>query len=434
MSRFMDVALLLGLILLNGVFALSEIALVTSRRARLKAMQEQGHLGAKKAQRLNNDPTRALSTIQVGITSIGVLSGIVGESALAKPVATMLVSLGMSAESANAMGIVLVVVLVTYASIVLGELVPKRIAQTRPEMLACRVARMIDLLSHIAAPFVRLLTVSTEWILKRLNIHHDHGSTITEEEIHRVLSEGTAMGVIESNESEMVKNVFRLDDRQVTSLMTPRSEIEWLDLEDSARDNLQKIRMSKRSRMPVCRGSLENVVGICSVRMLLQQNLEGKSFDFARAQTEAVYVPESLSGLELLESFRKNDTTIALVVDEYGEVQGLVTPRDLLEAIAGEFKPERPDDAWVTRQEDGSLLLDGFIPVPELKDALQIRNVPDEESGRYSTLAGMLMFLLGRLPQEGDVIIWHGWRFLIVDMDERRIDKVLVSRETMTKS
>lgn len=433
MSRFLDVALLLGLIVCNGIFALSEIALVTSRRARLKTMQEQGQIGAKKAQRLNADPTRALSTIQVGITSIGVLSGIVGESALAKPVADTLIVWGVSPDTANALGIVLVVVFVTYASIVLGELVPKRIAQTRPEELACRVARMIDVLSHVAAPFVRLLTVSTEWILQRLKINNVKGSVITEEEIHRVLSEGTAMGVIETNESEMVKNVFRLDDRQVTSLMTPRSEIEWLDVEDSIRVNLQKIRRSKRSRMPICRSSLENVLGICSVRMLLQQNLEGKNFDLTQAQTEVVYVPESLSGLELLESFRKNDTTIALVVDEYGEVQGLVTPRDLLEAIAGEFKPERPDDAWVTRQEDGSLLLDGFIPVPELKDALQIRNVPDEKSGRYSTLAGMLMFLLGRLPQEGDVIIWHGWRFLIVDMDERRIDKVLVTREGIKK-
>ena len=232
-------------------------------------------------------------------------------------------------------------------------------------------------------------------------------------------------GVIETVERDMVRNVFRLDDRQVASLMTPRADIDWIDLEDSPEVNIEKIRSSKRSRLPVCVGSLDDVKGFCSTRSLLQQMMEKGRADFKDNLVAPVYVPESLTGMELLENFRKTDTPVALVVDEYGEVQGIVTPRDVLEAIAGEFKPEQPGDAWVTRREDGSLLLDGMIPIPELKDVLDIKSVPEEDFGRYNTLAGMMMLLLGRLPKEGDVAEWDGWRLEIIDMDRRRIDKVL---------
>lgn len=427
MSSSLDLLLLLALILLNGVFALSEIALVTSRKARLSAMEEDGVSGASRARELNEEPTRALSTIQVGITSIGILSGIVGESALAKPVAGWLMELGVAKETAGVAGIVLVVVLVTYFSIVLGELVPKRLGQLAPERLACRVAEPIHTLSRVAAPFVRLLSVSTEAILKRIGGNNSGEAAVTEEEIHALINEGEASGVIEKVEREMVRNVFRLDDRQVTSLMIPRSEIEWIDLEEDEALNMEKIRTSKRSRLPVCEGSLDQVRGICSTRTLLQQMMEKGRPDFRGNLAPVVYVPESLTGMELLENFRKNDTQMALVVDEYGDIQGLVTPRDLLEAIAGEFKPEQPGDEWAKAREDGSFLLDGIIPIPEMKDALLLKHVPQEEENRYSTLAGMLMLLLGRLPREGDVVEWDNWRFEIVDMDGRRIDKVIVT-------
>ncbi len=428
MSGWIDVCILILLIGMNGVFALSEVALITSRRVKLQTMAEEKTPGAERAVAMNADPNRALSTIQVGITSIGVLSGIFGESALAQPVSEWLQTLGMHRETASAVGIVLVVVVITYFSIVLGELVPKRVGQIAPEQLACRVSPILYRLSVIAAPFVKLLSVSTAGILRLLRIDTSRQSAVTEEEIHAMIDEGEESGVIETAERDMVRNVFRLDDRQVASLMTPRADIEWINLEDSREVNIEKIRVSKRSRLPVCEGSLEDVKGFCSVRTLLQQMMEKGKPNFSTNLAAPVYVPESLTGMELLENFRKTDTAVALVVDEYGEVQGIVTPRDVLEAIAGEFKPEKPDDAWVSRREDGSLLLDGMIPIPELKDVLAMKAVPEEEFGRYNTLAGMMMLLLGRLPREGDVAEWSGWRFEVVDMDGRRVDKVLTSR------
>ena len=435
MQTWLDIALLLFLIALNGLFAMSEIALVTSRRARLQVLEEEGVGGASRALELNGDPTRALSTIQVGITSIGILSGIVGESALAEPAARLLGPLfGLSPETAKAIGLVLVVVVVTYASIVLGELVPKRLGQFDAERLACRVAPPIHALSVVAAPFVQLLSVSTRGILKRLGLGDAQEAKVTEEEIHAMIDEGEESGVIETAERDMVRNVFRLDDRQVGSLMTPRSDIDWIDLEDPDEKNIELIRASKRSRLPVCEGSLDNVKGFCTTRTLLQQMMESGKPDFSTNLTPASYVPESLTGMELLEHFRRTDLPIALVVDEYGEVQGLVTPRDVLEAIAGEFKPEKPGEAWANRREDGSWLLDGIIPVPEMKDALGLKHVPDETGTRYNTLAGMMMLLLGRLPREGDVAEWEGWRFEVVDMDGRRVDKVLASKGLVASS
>ncbi len=434
MSSWIDILILLFLILLNGAFSMSEIALVTSRRGKLKAMEEDKVKGAAKAIELGADPTRALSTIQVGITSIGILSGIVGESALAEPMAQILASFGMAYSTAKAVGVVVVVVLVTYFSIVLGELVPKRFGQLAPERIACRVAPVIHFLSLVASPFVKLLSSSTHWIMRRCGADQAADSGVTEEEIHAMIDEGAETGVIESDERDMVRNVFRLDDRQVGSLMTPRSAISWINLEDTREVNIEKIKSEKRSRLPVCEGSLDNVKGFCTTKILLQQILENGKPNFRTNLAPATYVPESLTGMELLEHFRRTDSPIALVVDEYGEVQGLVTPRDVLEAIVGEFKPEMPGEAWVTRRDDGSLLLDGLIPIPELKDVLAIKTVPDEEDGRYQTLAGMLMLLLGRLPREGDVAEWLGWRFEVVDMDGRRIDKVIVTRGLAAKA
>ncbi len=428
MSSWFDVFILVILIGLNGMFALSEVALITSRRARLQHLSEDDVPGAKRAMEMNADPNRALSTIQVGITSIGLLSGIFGEAALAKPVAEWLVSLGMNESTASALGTGLVVVLLTYFAIVLGELVPKRIGQMTPETLACRFSPILYTLSIVAAPFVKLLSYSTSAILRWLRIDTNSQAPVTEEEIHAMIDEGEESGVIETVERDMVRNVFRLDDRQVGSLMTPRGDIDWIDLEDELAVNIEKIRGSKRSRLPVCVGSLDDVKGFCSTRTLLQQMMEKGKPDFKDNLTAPVYVPESLTGMELLENFRKTDTPVALVVDEYGEVQGIVTPRDVLEAIAGEFKPEQPGDAWVTRREDGSFLLDGMIPIPELKDVLDIKAVPEEALGRYNTLAGMMMLLLGRLPKEGDIAEWDGWRLEIMDMDRRRIDKVLAAK------
>ena len=428
MDNWFNVLCLLALIFLNGIFAMSEIALVTSRKARLQMKIDDGNSGAKVALQLNEEPTRALSAIQVGITSIGILSGIVGEAALATPVAEWLnSSFGVDPNTARGVGLVLVVVLVTYFSIVLGELVPKRLGQMNPEGIACRIAPPINFLAILMAPFVKLLSVSTDLLLKLTGKKDVEEAAVTEEEIHQMVVEGSEAGTIEVQERDMVRNVFRLDDRTIGTLMTPRNEIEWIDMQDSVEDNIKKLVTSKHSRLPVCDGALDNIKGLCSTRYLLQQIVEAGKVDFTTHMLPVVYVPESLTGLELLDNFKENDVPVAIVVDEYGSVQGLVSPRDVLEAIAGEFKSVQGEDDWAVKREDGSLLVDGMMPVPELKDQLNLKTLPNEADGRYNTMAGMIIWMTGHLPKTGDVVTWDNWRFEVVDMDGHRIDKVLVS-------
>lgn len=423
MESWLDLLILVVLFVINGMFSMVEVALVTSRRAKIQAMADGGNKGAAAGLKLIDDPNWALSTIQVGITSIGILSGIVGESALATPVAHVLADWGLPADTAKLIAIVFVVVAITYFSIVIGELVPKRIGQMNPEGMLCSFARFMQLLSLIMSPFVKLLSLSTEKLLKLMRIR-DSKSGVTEEEIHAIIDEGSASGAIEVNERDMVRNVFRLDDRQVGSLMTPRSDIEWVNLKENRDTSIQKILSSHRARLVVADESLDNVKGVCTTRQLLREMIQNGKPDF-KDLTPVAYVPESLSGMELLEHFKNTDIPLSLVVDEYGEVVGLVTPRDLLEAIAGEFKPETTGDAWAVSRGDGSWYLDGIIPIPELKDRLGFKHVPEEELGRYNTLSGMMMLLLGRMPKTGDKAMWEGWQLEVADMDGRRIDKVL---------
>ena len=425
----MEIALLAGLILLNGLFAMSEIALVTARRARLQALVDGGDAGAAAAMALNEHPTRFLSTIQVGITLITLLQGVVSNATFAAPLTDWIVEHStMKAEMAGYVSSGLVLLVTTFVSIVIGELVPKRIGQLTPEKIARVVARPIRGLAAIAHPFVRLLSASTEVLLRLLGARTTADTAVTEEEIHAMIEEGSESGVIDEQERAMVRNVFRLDDRQIASLMTPRSDIVYLDLDDGIDENLKKVVDSDHARFPVCRSGLREVVGVVSARQLLKQAVQGEKMSLDTAQQPAVFVPESLTGMELLENFRATSSHVALVVDEYGEVQGLVTPQDLFEAIAGEFKTPSPEDAWAVQRKDGSWLLDGLIPVPELKDRLELERVPEEDYGRYNTLSGMLMLLLGRVPHTADVAEWEGWRFEIVDMDHKRIDKVLATR------
>ncbi len=425
----MDITLLIALILLNGLFAMSELALVTARKARLQKLAEAGDRSAQAAITLGEDPTRFLSTIQIGITSIGVLNGIVGEAALAGPLGEWLYSVGVPANVSGYAATGLVVVVITYFSIVVGELVPKRLGQTHPETLARLVARPINWLAIATKPFVRLLSLSTHALLRLLGEKDNAANAVTEEEIHAMLAEGTTAGVIESHEHAMVRNVFRLDDRQISSLMVPRSDMVVLDVDLSFEANLARIESSDHARFPVVRGGLDNILGVIHARQWLSQALRGED----RALTgqplqQALYVPETLTGMELLDNFRSSHVQMAFVIDEYGQVQGIVTLQDLIEAITGEFLPRDPGSSWAVQREDGSWLLDGHIPVPELKDRLQLRNVPEEERGRYHTLSGMMMLLTGRLPKVADAAHWEGWQLEIVDMDGKTIDKVLASR------
>jgi len=430
----MDLALLIFLVLLNGVFAMSEMALAASRKARLQVMAETGDAGAQAAMVLHDNPTQFLSTVQIGITSIGVLNGIVGEAAFSPPLADWLQAhfpLTDRVASITATG--LVVLIITFVSIIFGELVPKRVGQMYPEPVARVVAKPMTWLSSLTRPFVRMLAASTDTILKLMGIKDNGNRSVTEEEIAAQLEEGLDAGVIEAHEHQMVRNVFRLDERQIGSMMIPRSDIAWLNVEAPMADNLAIIAEHGYSRYPVCRGGLDDVVGVMTAQQLLYQLTQKQNNDLSEGLLPAVFVPETLSGMELLEHFRGSDTQMVFVVDEYGEVQGVITLRDVLEAITGEFTPLEADDAWAIQRDDGSWLIDGLIPVPELKDRLEMKALPDEDRGRYNTLAGMVMLLLGRLPETTDTVEWEGWRFEVVDMDGKRIDKILATRTSGDK-
>ncbi|HYP84402.1 hemolysin family protein [Variovorax sp.] len=424
----MDILLLALLTTCNALFAMSEMALSTARRARLAALAETGDSGARTALRLMEDPTRFLSTVQIGITSIGMLSGIVGEAAFAGPLAVWMQAHGMSPGAASVLSTGLVVVCITFFTILVGELVPKRIGQLYPEAVSRWVSRPMTWLAKVARPFVLLLSGSTAALLKLLRIDAKAARTVTEEEISASLEEGVDAGLIEQHEHQMVRNVFHLDDRRLTSLMVPRADIEWMDGAATVAECLDKVASSAalglvHSWYPVCRGSLDDVVGVISVARLLQIGREHEGPVSAAAQP-AAFVPETLTGMELLEQYRTRAGRLVFVVDEYGVVQGLMTPRDLLEAITGELQPGLQEDAWATPGDDGAWELDGLMPVSELRARLGIRTLPDEEKGRYNTVAGLLLSVSGELPKVGECIEAAGWRFEVLALDGRRIDRV----------
>ncbi|MEY4752045.1 MAG: hypothetical protein RIQ60_4259 [Pseudomonadota bacterium] len=449
---------------------MSEMALTASRKARLQVLVEGGDAGARSAMMLAERPTQFLSTVQIGITSIGVLNGIVGEAAFSEPLAKWLelVLPMVPVKVADVVATGLVVMSITVLTIIFGELVPKRIGQMHPEAVARLVAKPMTWISRLAAPLVRLLSACTSTVLKVLGISDSSNRSVTEEEIAASLEEGLDAGVIEAHEHQMVRNVFRLDDRQIGSMMIPRADIAWLDLNASAPQVLAAVAEHGHSRYPVCRDSLDDVLGVVTSQQLLAQLAAGviappqrvdagtsalvgspsapatnaaladtsaevdvsrrPLFAIAQVMQPAVFVPETLTGMELLEHFRGSSVQMVFVVDEYGVVQGVITLRDVLEAITGEFNSPSSEDSWAVQREDGSWLIDGLIPVPELKDRLALKGLPDEDRGRYNTLAGMIMLLLGRLPQTADIVEWGQWRFEVVDLDGKRVDKVLASR------
>ncbi len=426
----MDVLLIALLTLLNGVFAMSELALASSRKSRLTALAQEGDLGAAKALALMEQPTQFLSTVQVGITSIGVLNGIVGEAAFSGGLAAWLAGLGVSAKAAGIAATAIVVAVITFITIIFGELVPKRIGQLHPETVARLMALPMAWLARAAGPFVKLLSASTQAVLRLLRIDTSRERTITEEELAHNLEEGVDAGVIHHQERQMVQNVFHLDDRTLTSMMLPRPDIEWLDASLPPPAALAQAALGgAHSWYPVCRGSLDEVVGVVSVATLLAVDSQDTRPIESHARP-AAFLPETLTGMELLEQFRAQSARMVFVVDEYGVVQGLLTPHDLLEAITGELQPVLQAEAWATPREDGSWLLDGLMPVSELRARLEIRELPEEDRGLYNTVAGLLLAVSGHLPVVGERIECAGWVFEVVDLDGRRIDKVLAYRVT----
>lgn len=425
----MDIAILITLILLNGVFAMSEIALVTARKSRLQKLADDGDISAARAIKLGEEPTQFLSTVQIGITAIGLLNGIFGEAALADPLAALLQDAGLGENLSSASSTAIVVIAITYATIVIGELVPKRLAQFNAEGIARVMALPISLLAAISRPFVFLLAKSTDLILSLLGKKELKRTDLTEDDIRAVLDEATQIGLIEKHENAMLRNVFRFDDRKVASLMTPRSEVTFLDIDHSLDNNLATLLGSGHSYFPVCKGGFDNVQGIISAKQLLQQQLKGDINNFAESLLPAVFVPENWTGTQILEMFRDSGDPMVFIVDEYGDIQGIATALDVLEALVGEFNTAAPEDLWSVQNKDGTWLLDGLIPVMVLKDRLELKSVPgEEEKGGYHTLGGMMMWLISGLPRIGDSTAWQGWLFEVVTLDGNRVDKVLASR------
>ena len=424
----MDFLLIALLTLLNGVFAMSELALASSRKARLLALAETGDKGAQAALALLENPTQFLSSVQVGITSIGLLNGILGEAAFSDGLAQWLISLGISDKAASISATAIVVTAITFITIIFGELVPKRIGQLYPELVSTVIARPMTWVASIAKPFVRLLAFSTHGVLTLLRINESQSRTVTEEEISASLEEGREAGLIEENEHQMVQNVFHLDDRPLTSLMVPRADVHWLDADMTVAQALVAAadgqEMGGHSWYPVCKGSLDEVLGIISVSTLLAMGKNSQAL--LREQVLAPsFLPETLSGMELLDQLRAKTGRMVFVVDEYGVLQGIMTPTDLLEAITGELRPVEENEAWATKREDGSWLLDGLMPIAEMKARLSIRELPDEDKGRYNTVAGLWLAESGHLPVLGERVLCAGWIFEVVDLDGKRIDKIL---------
>ena len=426
----MDFLVILLLTLLNGVFAMSELALTASRKVRLQTMAEEGDLGAQAALDLLDNPTQFLSVVQVGITGIGMLNAVVGEAAFGEGLAAWLeLTFTLSHKAAGVTSTVLVVTVITFITILFGELVPKRIGQLYPEPVARVVSRPMQWIALVAKPFVRLLSLCTQGMLRLLQIDTTDNRAVTEAEITASLEDGVDAGIIEEHEHQMVRNVFHLDDRTLASMMLPRSDVEWLDADCHVAEALLKasgaVGKAAHSWYPVCRGTLDDVVGVVSVARLLQRGVR-YPYGVGALVEPAVFVPETLTGMELIEQFRIKAARMVFVVDEYGVVQGLITPNDLLEAITGELKPDEHSDAWAIQQPDGSWLLDGLMPVAELKARLEIETeLPQEDRGRYNTLAGLLMAVSGRMPEAGEKIDCAHWQFEITELEGRRVEKVL---------
>lgn len=430
----MEILILLALILMNGVFAMSEIAIVSSRRIRLQQMATAGASGARVALDLAENPSHFLSTIQVGITTIGIFSGAYGEASLVRQLAPALATVSGVGEWADELALAIVVVGITFASLIFGELVPKRLALHRPETIATLIARPMTWLSRAAAPFVKFLSLTTEGVLRLLGVREKPGPVLTEEELHGLMKQGMEAGVIEQQEHALVARIFRLDERKIPAIMTPRVDVVYVDLNAPLDANLHHINDSRLTRFPVCRGGLHDVVGILSATDLLQASLRGGSIDLPALVRPALYVPDTVTVMGLLELFKRNKREMALVVDEFGEIQGLVTLKDVLEAVVGDLPAtgEDEDEDIVTR-EDGSLLIDGAVSLDRLREVLEIETeFPGEEDGGYHTMAGFVMTQLGRVPKVSDSFVWEGLRFEVMDMDRHRVDRVLVNRQVPT--
>ena len=423
----LEITVLLLLILTNGVLAMSEIALVSARKVRLKQWAEEGDQGAQRALALVSDPSRFFATIQIGITLVGILAGAVGGATLAANLANRLAAVPLLAPYAQVIGMGVVVAAITYFTLVLGELVPKRVALIRAESIAARVALAMQALAQITAPIVSLLDLSTDGVLRVLGLRDAQAAPVTDEEIALLLRSGAEAGVFEPIEEEIVRHLFRLSDQSIAALITPRTEIAWLDPDEPADEIRRKIMDSGHSRYPVARGDLDNVIGQVLVKDLMAQEWRGDSLDVTAALQPVPFIPETVPALAVLDHFRNDRSKLAMVIDEFGGLLGLVTVNDLVEAMVGDL-PEigEEETAEAVQRDDGSWLIDGLFPLADFQDLFGLADLPGESEG-YQTVGGLVMAKLDRVPVAGDAFEWRGLRIEVLDMDGRRVDKVLAT-------
>ncbi|MFA7291438.1 MAG: hemolysin family protein [Rhodocyclaceae bacterium] len=428
----MDIVLLLILILINAVFAMSEMAVVSSRKSRLQSLAEDGSIGADAALKLHQEPSNFLSTIQVGITSVGILSGAIGEAVLADPLTVWLTAIPLIEPYARGIALTITVLGLTYFSVVVGELVPKQLALLAPEGIAALIARPMMLLSSLTHPLVIILSTSSSVVLRLFGARRKEEPPVTDDEIKVLMEQGAEAGVFHQSEQAIVSNVLRLDEQRIAAIMTPRREMCVIDFDDGEEAVRQQIMDSEYSRLVICRDGLEHILGVLQKGDLLKKALPGHPVDITDIQAvlhPPLYVPESVSTTQLLESFRRARLQFALIVDEYGEVQGLVTLTDVLASIVGELVvPEAPEDRDIIQRDDGSWLVDGDVGIERLKSQLDISNdLPGEDERNFHTLGGFIMHVLGRIPSPADHFVTTGLRFEVMDMDKNRVDKVLIS-------
>lgn len=432
-NTFFEILVILVLILINGFFAMSEIALVSARKVRLEQKAEEGDKGAKSALEMTRSPSKLLSSVQVGITLVGILIGALGGATLAGRLTEVLKRIQWLAPYASGVSITIVVLLTTYFSLVIGELIPKRLALNDPEKIAGRVAGIMRFLSKVAAPIVHLLSSSTDLGLKILGVSASKEPPITEEEIKVLLDMGTQVGVFGEAEQDMVEGVFRLNDRSINAIMTPRTEIEWLDTNDSPDQILKQVLGSGHSRFPVAQGSLDSVVGILAAKDVLEKHLVKAPYNLLDLIQKPLFVPENTPAMRVLEMVREAGVHEAMVIDEYGGLLGMVTLFDVLESIVGEIPSyDVAEEPEIVRREDGSYLLDGLLPIDELKELLEVDELPEERQVGFQTVGGFVMHQLGTIPAPGQHFHWVNFRFEILDMDGRRVDKVLVNKYPTT--
>ncbi|HCS39122.1 MAG: hemolysin family protein [Anaerolineaceae bacterium] len=434
-NLFLEILFIIVLILINGFFSMSELALISSRKVRLEQRAEDGDKGSQSALELLKSSSRLLSAVQIGITLVGIFTGALGGATLAERLTLWLAKVPWLVPYAGGISIVLVVIVTTYLSLVIGELIPKRIAMNNPEKIASQVSGFMKFLSKVMSPIVRLLAASTDLGLKLLGMSPSKEPPITEDEIKGLIEQGTQVGVFDAVEQDMVEGVFRLNDRSINAIMTPRTEIEWLDANDTPEQLLKQIMSSSHSRFPVAQSSLDNVVGILNAKDVLEKFVTNTPFNLLDMVSKPIWVPENTPAMRMLEMVREGGTHEVMIVDEYGGLQGMATLFDILESIVGEIpSADESSESEIIIREDGSYLLDGLLPIDELKEILDVDQLPEEDKVGYQTVGGFVMNQIGSIPTTGQHFHLLNYRFEVVDMDDRRVDKVLLSKYDTPKS